>query len=94
MTNEEAYNHGYNATLTLDELMAQFEATPHQYDEPPQFSAWRSGAEDASHDQERVECDLEPDDFMSDSEADADALASAGYGTDEDYGFYGDDCYA
>ena len=36
------------------------------------------------------ECD-EPDDNMSDVEADADTLASAGYGTDEDYGFFGDD---
>ena len=35
---------------------------------------------------------LEPEDFMSDAEADADALASAGWGSDEDYGvagFYG-----
>ncbi len=31
--------------------------------------------------------DMEPfDGFMSDAEADADALASAGWGTDEDYG--------
>ena len=34
---------------------------------------------------------LEPDQFMSDAEADADALASAGFGTDEDYGHFGDD---
>lgn len=27
---------------------------------------------------------------MSDVEADADTLVSAGYGTDEDYGYYGD----
>ena len=33
---------------------------------------------------------LEPDQFMSDAEADADAFASAGWGTDEDYGYYGD----
>ena len=33
---------------------------------------------------------LEPDQFMSDAEADADAFASAGWGTDEDYGHYGD----
>lgn len=33
----------------------------------------------------------EPDPFVSDVEADADALASAGWGTDEDYGFYGYD---
>jgi len=35
------------------------------------------------------------DHFRSDAEADADALASAGFGTDEDYGCYdsGDDDY-
>ena len=31
------------------------------------------------------------DGFRDDVEADADALASAGYGTDEDYGYYGDE---
>ena len=31
----------------------------------------------------------EPEDFMTDVEADADTLASAGWGTDEDYGWYG-----
>ncbi len=30
------------------------------------------------------------EDTMTDVEADADALASAGYGTDEDYGYYGE----
>lgn len=36
-------------------------------------------------------CPEEPwDGFMSDAEADADALASAGWGSDEDYGFYDD----
>lgn len=35
--------------------------------------------------------DDEPDQFRDDVEADADALASAGFGTDEDYGHYGDD---
>ena len=29
--------------------------------------------------------------FRDDVDADADALASAGFGTDEDYGFFGDD---
>ena len=32
------------------------------------------------------EADLEREDHVSDSAADADALASAGHGTDEDYG--------
>jgi len=36
-------------------------------------------------------CDSDPDEptDMSDVEADGDALASAGWGTDEDYGYYG-----
>lgn len=33
----------------------------------------------------------EGDSFLSDAEADADALASVGWGTDEDYGDFGDD---
>lgn len=33
----------------------------------------------------------EPSDGMTDAEADADTLASAGWGTDEDYGYYGGD---
>lgn len=37
--------------------------------------------------------DDEPQD-MTDVEADADTLASAGWGTDEDYGYYGEDEYA
>lgn len=35
--------------------------------------------------------DEEFGDGMSDAEADADTLASAGWGTDEDYGYYGED---
>ena len=34
----------------------------------------------------------EPDDSMTDAEADADTLKSAGMGTDEDYGYYGNEC--
>jgi hypothetical protein len=35
--------------------------------------------------------DEEPRENMTDVEADADTLASAGFGTDEDYGYYGGD---
>ena len=53
MNNSEAYNHGYNGTLKLEELMAQFPAPAcHAYDEPAQFSAWRSGAEDRRYDEQ------------------------------------------
>ena len=34
-----------------------------------------------------------PECGMTDVEADADTLASAGYGTDEDYGYFGEDSY-
>lgn len=33
----------------------------------------------------------ECDDYMDDAEADGEALASAGWGTDEDYGYYGEE---
>jgi len=35
--------------------------------------------------------DDEHDQFLTDAEADGDALKSAGFGTDEDYGYYGTD---
>lgn len=40
-----------------------------------------------------ADCDTgdEPSEGWTDAEADADALASAGWGTDEDYGYFGGD---
>jgi hypothetical protein len=38
-----------------------------------------------------AEGDIAVEDEWDDSYADAEALASAGFGTDEDYGYYGDD---
>jgi hypothetical protein len=35
----------------------------------------------------------EQEDYISDADADGDALASAGWGTDEDYGYYGGEDY-
>ena len=35
--------------------------------------------------------DWDDDDGLTDAEADAMTLASAGWGTDEDYGYYGED---
>ena len=48
--------------------------------------------EDAYRDNSEPCWDEEYDDegFHDDVEADADTLASAGYGTDEDYGLFGD----
>jgi hypothetical protein len=42
-------------------------------------------------DEYQAEQELDYDDGLSDVEADAMTLASAGMGTDEDYGYYGDD---
>ena len=92
MNNEEAYNHGYNGTLTLDELMALFPPCGLRDEEPTQLSAWRSGKEDRGYDDQddfsdSVNEDAIREDRMTDAEADADTLASAGWGMDEDYGF-------
>ena len=38
-----------------------------------------------------ADCYCRDGDGMTDAEADADTLASAGWGTDEDYGYYGGD---
>ena len=91
MNNSEAYNHGYNGTLTLDELMALFPPCGLRDEEPSQFSAWRSGKEDRGYDDQddfsdSINEDAIREDGMTDAEADADTLASAGWGTDEDYG--------
>ena len=40
---------------------------------------------------EQIEYDENYEDTWTDVEADADTLASAGWGTDEDYGYFGDD---
>ena len=47
-------------------------------------------AEDDDFEDEDFE-DEDGEDHMTDVEADADTLASAGYGTDEDYGYFGGD---
>ena len=72
MTETQAYNHGYNGTLTLEELLEQFPAQPHNYDEPPQLAEFKSGAEDAAHDAESdaselgsYACDRDWDDSSS-----------------------------
>ncbi len=52
-------------------------------------SCLAAGDEDgADYDDREPDYDDEPDQFRDDVEADADVLASAGYGTDEDYGDY------
>ena len=45
----------------------------------------------ADTEQDELDDDPEIGDGMTDAEADANVLASAGWGTDEDYGYYGHD---
>jgi hypothetical protein len=52
-----------------------------------------SSRDDLVWDSQEADIGFENECHMTDVEADADTLASAGYGTDEDYGYYGDDCY-
>ena len=51
----------------------------------------RGRREDGDYEEDCRDYDDEPGDGMTDVEADADTLASAGWGTDEDYGYFGDD---
>ena len=86
MNNEEAYNHGYNGTLTLDELHGILTPCGLRDEEPSQISAFQSGKEDRGYDDQDDFKDSIREDSMTDAEADADTLASAGWGMDEDYG--------
>jgi hypothetical protein len=78
----------------------ELDATPHYDIDPSTLAVYSDdidGVMDVLHDggifnfkQHRL--DDEPSDgFLSDAEADGDALKSAGWGTDEDYGSYGHD---
>jgi len=78
---------GYFSQLALDVEEMLFEgATPKQIAEKLNISVAQV---------EKCIADLETADYdppeMDDVEADADALASAGFGTDEDYGYYGEE---
>jgi hypothetical protein len=86
MNNEEAYNHGYNGTLTLDELMAIFPPHGLRDEEPPQIDAWRSGKEDRGYDDQDDFKDSIREDSMTDAEAFAAAWRDPFYRMDEDYG--------
>lgn len=63
------------------------------------LAAYRNGYEDGTDhwladgmpDEPEPEDDREDDDGLTDAEADSMTLAGAGWGTDEDYGYYGED---
>lgn len=61
------------------------------------YNDWYAGYEDGAqayqveYEAQDAADDREDDDGLTDAEADAMTLAGAGWGTDEDYGYYGDD---
>jgi hypothetical protein len=86
--------------FTIASTALELDATP-EYDLDPGYLRIYSdnidGVVDILHDngifnfQVSRSIDDEHDQFRTDAEADADALKSAGFGTDEDYGYYGND---
>ena len=86
--------------FTIAATTLELDATP-EYDLDPGYLRIYSdnidGVVDILHDngifnfQVSRMIDDEHDQFRTDAEADGDALKSAGFGTDEDYGYYGND---
>lgn len=76
----------YNVIM-INDWMRDPEAFSDQYSEYQALLA-DLAQEDGMFDPEDFDEDF-PEDNLSDAEADADTLASAGMGTDEDYGYYG-----
>jgi len=62
------------------------------FDEANVRETARACAEACARDEDDSAEDFDPaEDYMSDVEADADTLASCGWGTNEDYGYFGGD---
>ena len=61
------------------------------FDSPTNFDEYIMNEDDCAPEDEEYVYDEPEDQFRDDVEADADTLASAGWGTDEDYGYYGDE---
>jgi hypothetical protein len=72
-----------------DEDRAAIEAMT--FEEADRLAIEDDGASGVDAEIEPLAEDYNDDDGMTDAEADADALASAGWGTDEDYGYFGGD---
>ena len=81
------YDDGYAGyPLLVEELYAPGTAAYNDY-----CAGYEDGATDSWHDgEEEFEDPESDDDGLTDAEADAMTLAGAGWGTDEDYGYYGD----
>jgi len=86
----EELDHSYAAWLEeLNQQQEELICDPHG-DDMSEYADDQQGDED---DDDRHGFNREPreDNFRDDVDADANALAGAGYGTDEDYGCFGGD---
>ena len=73
----------------LSDQQEELICDPHG-DDMSEYDDDKQGDDDDQYGTSRTSDEPE-DQFRSDAEADADVLAGAGYGTDEDYGYFGGD---
>lgn len=91
----EELDHSYEAWM--DELrakeLADYDAQREPAEDGDDMSEYADDQQDDGDDDDAHGFSHEPreDNFRDDVDADANALAGAGYGTDEDYGYYGED---
>lgn len=88
MTLSEFYANGYDAGYAGDDIDGH-DYAPSTYAYYEWYAGYAAGAE--AYDEDRDEEYGDYDDGLTDAEADAMTLTSIGWGTDEDYGYYGDD---
>lgn len=82
-----AYNAGYDCCMNGGGV----ELNPFSVDDP-RFEAWDEGWYQANGEEEAYQGDCDPyyDDYDDSMDGDFDtAMRDAGFGTDEDYGYYG-----
>ena len=81
----------------MDELrakdLADYDAQREPAEDGDDMSEYADDQQDDGDEDDDHGFNREPreDNFRDDVDADANALAGAGYGTDEDYGYYGED---
>jgi hypothetical protein len=87
MTTTNAYDQGYIDGYDGNDMAHQDGATAAAY-----HAGYQDGAEQYVIDSEDEDYpdEYNDDDGLTDAEADAMTLAGAGWGTDEDYGYYGE----
>lgn len=90
MTNTESefYANGYDDGFYGHEMVDSYAPGTAAYND--YFAGYSDGAVDATVEDDEPD-PYDDEDGLTDVEADAMTLAGAGWGTDEDYGFYGDD---